>query len=148
MVILRSPLRGTGQPSRHEYLTSSRDTFSIFAENGGGPLGLGVTPVSGAGDTGMAEGATDADEDGEAEGAASVGEPDAGDVAAGGDTRVRAVADAPASPTPAQPVIPTRAAIITADLRFHKEVIGAGYPRRRHGPGGLARSCGQRDSCG
>ncbi|GAB3881503.1 hypothetical protein GCM10027612_10660 [Microbispora bryophytorum subsp. camponoti] len=74
------------------------------------------------------DGVADTEEVGPAEGAAGVDEPGAGDAGAGTDTRVRAVADAPASPTPAQPVTPTRAAITTADLRFHKEVIGAGYP--------------------
>ncbi|GIH62197.1 hypothetical protein Msi02_30140 [Microbispora siamensis] len=136
MVILRSPLSGTGQPGRQEYRTSSRDTFSIFAEKGGGPLGLGEGSFPGAGETGTDEGVTgdgvaDAEEVGAAEGAAGVDESAAGDAGAGADTRVLAVADAPASPTPAQPVIPTRAAITTADLRFHKEVIGAGYPRPR-----------------
>ncbi|GLX05413.1 hypothetical protein Misp03_23400 [Microbispora sp. NBRC 16548] len=125
--------------------------MSIFAEKGGGPLGLGVGPFPG--ETGTDEGVTDdgvadAEEAGPAEGAAGVDEPGAGDAGAGTDTRVRAVADAPASPTPAQPVTPTSAAITTADLRFHKVVIGADYPRPRHVQAVRARSCGQRDSCG
>ncbi|GAB3148094.1 hypothetical protein GCM10027161_44220 [Microbispora hainanensis] len=144
MVIFRSPLSGTGQPGRQEYRTSSRDTFSILAEKGGGPLGLGAgvsdDEVAGVEEAGAEAGAE--------EGAAGVDEPGADDARTGADTRVRAVADAPASPTPAQPVIPTRAAITTADLRFHKEVIGAGYPRPRPAYAGCARSCGQRDSCG
>ncbi|GGO00241.1 hypothetical protein GCM10011574_06770 [Microbispora bryophytorum] len=153
MVILRSPLSGTGQPGRQDCRTSSRDTFSIFAEKGGGPLGLGAGPFPGAGEPGAGEGmaddgVADTEEVGPAEGAAGVDEPSAADAGAGTDTRVRAVADAPASPTPAQPVTPTRAAITTADLRFHKEVIGAGYPWPRRAGGGRARSCGQRDPCG
>ncbi|GIH52577.1 hypothetical protein Mro03_77560 [Microbispora rosea subsp. rosea] len=131
MVIFRSPLSGTGQPGRQECRTSSRDTFSILAEKGGGPLGLGVGPSPGAGETGRDDGVADGEEAVAEEGAAGVDEPGADDAAAGAGTRVRAVADAPASPTSAQPVIPTRAAITTADLRFHKEVIGAGYPRPR-----------------
>ncbi len=152
-MILRSPLSGTGQPGRQECRTSSRDTVSIFAEKGGGPLGLGVGPFPGAGETGTDEGVTgdgvaDAEEAGPVEGAAGVDEFGAGEAGAGTDTRVLAVADAPASPTPAQPVPPTSAAITTADLRFHKEVIGAGYPRPRRAQAVGARSCGQRDCCG
>ncbi len=148
-MILRSPLTGTGQPGRHECRTSSRDTGSIFAVKGGGPLGLGVGPVSDVGETGAGEGVTDPD-DGDpgdaAEEPAGAGESDAG--AAGAVAGGGFLPDAPASPSPPQPVTPATAAITIADLRIHKEVIGAGYPRASHPPGAARDSCGQRDPCG
>ncbi|GAA4198542.1 hypothetical protein GCM10023074_27590 [Microbispora amethystogenes] len=135
-MIFRRPLGATGQPGRQECRSSSRDTFSIFEEKAGGPLGLGAPPSSGADGVGVAEGVADT---GSVDtGVAATGERDAaGDVtAAGTDVRAGAEAAPPASgpAAPPQPVTPTSVAIITADLRFFKKPIGAEYPRPQDAP--------------
>ncbi|GLW23913.1 hypothetical protein Mame01_39560 [Microbispora amethystogenes] len=130
-MIFRRPLGATGQPGRQECRNSSRDTFSIFEEKAGGPLGLGVPPSSGADGAGVAEGVAGA-------GVALAGERDAaGDVTATGtDVRAGTEAAPPASgpAPPPQPVTPTSVAIITADLRFFNKPIGAEYPRPQGAP--------------
>ncbi|GAA3419269.1 hypothetical protein GCM10018952_58060 [Streptosporangium vulgare] len=46
-MISRRSLTGTGHPGRHEYSSRSRGTRETFAENSGGPVGVGDTVVDG-----------------------------------------------------------------------------------------------------
>ncbi|GAA4573536.1 hypothetical protein GCM10023193_67500 [Planotetraspora kaengkrachanensis] len=103
-MIFRSPLGETGQPACHEYGRSARDTFWIFAENFGGPVGVGE-----GGGVGVL-------------GAAVEGEADASVWKAAGDDVT--------TPVPPQAVRPSTAIATIADLGFRMYVIRAEYPYR------------------
>ncbi|MEU9835787.1 hypothetical protein AB0D67_29980 [Streptosporangium sp. NPDC048047] len=83
MTIRRSPT-GTGQPGRQEWGSWSRVTFETFAENSGGPVGLGLAEglsLAGALSPGVALGAgvgLTATCSGVVDDEPGVGEPDGG----------------------------------------------------------------------
>ncbi|GAA4599146.1 hypothetical protein GCM10023194_78440 [Planotetraspora phitsanulokensis] len=101
-MIFRNPLGETGQPACHEDGRSARETFWIFAENFGGPAGVGE-----GGGVGVL-------------GAAVEGEADASVWKAAGDDVT--------TPVPPQAVRPSTATATIADLGFRKEAIRAEYP--------------------
>lgn len=53
-MISRRSLSGTGHPGRQEYLSCWRVTGEIFAENFGGPVGVGVAVVGSGAVVGVA----------------------------------------------------------------------------------------------